>query len=120
MGYRLGLLILLLGTTACQSNTVLSAGGFRMIHMNNPECMGMSAAGVVIVDASDEHIVTTDITQKSGYCESITGQVITTGGQVLQGHQLRKGLEKSGTNGTQKTTIQGGTGAPVDVGAGPT
>ena len=119
MWYVLGVLVFLL--MGCQSSTVLTAGGYKMIHMNNPECMGLSAAGVLIVQKSDESIITTDITQKTGYCESLSGQVITTSGKVLQGQQIKKGLSNSGTN--QRTTTinskKGGTDPVAPLGSDP-
>ena len=102
-------LVLLLASTlmsACTSATMMSVGGYSMVHMNNPECMGMSAAGVLVIRQSDDSIVESDITQKSGYCETLTGQVITSGAKIVQGHEIGKGLKDSGTENNTNTAVQ--------------
>lgn len=96
----------------CESHAVLKAGGYKMIHMNNPECMGLSAAGVVIVNQSED-VITTDITQKNGYCESLSGQVITSGAKVLQGRQIGNGLSDSGS--VTNTTAVGNESIPIQT-----
>ena len=80
----------------CQSSSLLTAGGYKMIHMNNPECMGSSASGVLIVQEVTENIIKADIAHKSGYCESISGQVISAGGGVAGKVIISEGLKKSG------------------------
>lgn len=88
-------LLLLVG---CQSGTTMQGGGFKFVHFNNPECMGTSASGVVLVDETDSSIVKSDIAQKTGYCEAITGQVITSTGEALKGYTSRLGSVKNSTS----------------------
>jgi hypothetical protein len=92
----------------CESSAVLKAGGYRMIHMNNPECMGASASGVVLVQDITDQIVKANISHKTGYCESITGQVIDTGGEVAGQMAVGQGLRQSGNSVNATTSSAGG------------
>lgn len=88
----------------CESTSELKSGGYKMIQMNNPECMGASGSGILMVRESDETIIKAQIAQKTGYCEAITGQVIVTGGEVAGDYLIQKGLGKSGSDNTNTTT----------------
>ena len=106
--------------SGCASGTLITAGGYKMIHFNNPECMGSSAAGAMIVHENTDDIVKANIGFKTGYCEAITGQVISVGGEVAGKVIVADGLKKSGSDTkvttTQDTGIIGG-GAPAGGGA---
>lgn len=97
----------------CESTSELKQGGYRMIQMNNPECMGSSGSGILLVRDSDEHIIKAQIGQKTGYCEAITGQVISTGGDVAGDYLIQSGLGKSG----KVSNINAGSqyGSPINI-----
>ena len=104
----IALCILCLMFIGCESTSELKQGGYRMIQMNNPECMGSSGSGILMIRDSDEAIIKAQIGQKTGYCEAITGQVISTGGDVAGDYFLKQGLEKSGRTTNSNTTQQAG------------
>jgi hypothetical protein len=113
------LIFLIFLISGCQSGTIISAGGYRMVHFNNPECMGSSAAGAMIVSEKTEDIVKANIGFKTGYCEAITGQVISTGGEVMGANLQRKGLADSGNETKVNTQTNQATGSPAPGGSAP-
>lgn len=111
------LLAVLAFVQGCQSGVVMHAGGYKMIHFNNPECMGSSAAGAMLVKdgtkGTDDEIVKANIGFKTGYCEAITGQVIAVGGEIAGKKILADGVKKSGNEtkvNTKQETVGGGSG----------
>ena len=92
----LGIVLITFILSGCESSAVLKAGGYKMIHMNNPECFGSSASGVLLVHEDSEEVVKADIAHKTGYCEAVTGQVISAGGEMAGKIAVSKGLKKSG------------------------
>ena len=92
----------------CESTSELKTGGYKMIQMNNPECMGASGSGILMVRESDDSIIKAQIAQKTGYCEAITGQVIVTGGEVAGDYLIQRGLGKSGSDNTNTTSTTSG------------
>lgn len=102
----------------CESTSELKQGGYRMIQMNNPECMGSSGSGILLIRDSDEFVIKAQIGQKTGYCEAITGQVISTGGDVATGYMLQQGYAKSGRVNNVNAGSQYG--SPITIPQAPT
>lgn len=103
------LLCLMFVTTGCPSSSIMSAGGYRQVNMNDPACMGLSASTVILDRGSPETMVKAHTTTKSGYCENLTEQVIqSTGiaaGQYLRGKGAGRARSKFSTNSNDVTNI---------------
>ena len=102
--------------SGCQSGNVMEAGGYKMIHFNNPECMGSSASGGLLVREETDEVISAEIGFKTGYCEAVTGQVIAVGGKVGAAVATSKGLEKSGSSVTNSTNTVTNQDAGLDLG----